>query len=293
MPKKLTIEEVKARTKDIGTWEVLDDVYINSKIKLNCKCIKKGHLHGITWERIKRNACCSVCCHDSMRLTIEEVKQRAKELGKWIILDNVYRTNHKKLKCQCVKCGYEHKVSWSNIRANKGCPKCNNSVLEIEFIRAEFAKEGYILLTRVYKNAKQKLDYICPRGHKHSVTWSNWNSKRKCRCPFCNDSQVSKWEKTIRKFIDKLSINYIPNDRTQLTNPRTGYNLELDMWFPDLNKAIECNGVYWHKKKKQNDKIKKQLCKDQNIDLLVITDKEWDDDIDKCKTKIKKFVMGE
>jgi len=26
-------------------------------------------------------------------------------------------------------------------------------------------------------------------------------------------------------------------------NPKTGWNLELDLWMPSLNKAIEYNGV--------------------------------------------------
>ena len=167
--------------------------------------------------------------------------------------------------------------------------------LDIEFIRVEFAKEGYELLTQTYDDAHQKLEYICPRDHKHSTSWTNWNSKSKSRCPKCNDSGVSKWEKMVRSFFIESDIDHVPNDRTQLINPKTGYNFELDIWFPDLNKAIECNGVYWHSLKKviAYDKIKKQLCKDQGIDLLVITDKEWKDDIDKCKAKLILFVKSE
>lgn len=60
---------------------------------------------------------------------------------------------------------------------------------------------------------------------------------------------------------------------------------------PTISKAIECNGLYWHSKddRKKCDQIKRQLCKEKGIDLLVITDKEWNDDIDKCKNKIQKF----
>jgi uncharacterized CHY-type Zn-finger protein len=58
-----------------------------------------------------------------------------------------------------------------------------NKKLNIEFIRAEFAKEGYELLTEIYENAHQKLDYICPKGHKHSITWNDWQQGK--RCPYC------------------------------------------------------------------------------------------------------------
>jgi len=89
-------------------------------------------------------------------------------------------------------------------------------------------------------------------------------------------------------------IKIVENDRTKLINPNTNRFLELDIWFPQLNKAIECNGVYWHSKNGaiKNDRIKQQLCQQQRIDLLIITDKEWDIDIDKCKEKIKTFVTG-
>ena len=291
MGKKLTIEEVKKRAKEIGAWEVLDDVYTNSKIKLFCRCLKCGRTYKINWNFIQQRVKCAYCVGNK-NLTIEFVRAAFAKEG-YILLTKVYKNSAQKLEYICPE-GHKHSIRWDDWKRGQRCPyRAGNVRHTIEFVRAAFAKEGYILLTKIYKNAHQKLEYICPRGHRHSTTWASWNSKRKCRCPFCKDSHVSKWEKTIRKFLDSLHVSYMPNDKTQLTNPKTDHSLELDMWFPQLNKAIECNGVYWHKKKKQNDKIKKQLCKDQNIDLLVITDEEWNKDIDKCKTKIKTFVTGE
>jgi len=43
--------------------------------------------------------------------------------------------------------------------------------LTIEFVRESFAKEGYTLLSKVYTNNSTKLDYICPKGHRHSIVW--------------------------------------------------------------------------------------------------------------------------
>jgi len=53
-----------------------------------------------------------------------------------------------------------------------------------EFVKNEFEKEDYILITDEYINQKQKLDYICPKGHKHSITWTDWHNGS-CRCPTC------------------------------------------------------------------------------------------------------------
>jgi len=46
--------------------------------------------------------------------------------------------------------------------------------LSYDYIKSQFEKEGYTLLTQEYKNNNQKLDYICPNGHKHSIQWNAW-----------------------------------------------------------------------------------------------------------------------
>jgi len=55
--------------------------------------------------------------------------------------------------------------------------------LTIEFIKEQFENVGYKLLNKEYVGALQKLDYICPKGHKHLTTWRRWNSGH--RCPTC------------------------------------------------------------------------------------------------------------
>ena len=90
-----------------------------------------------------------------------------------------------------------------------------------------------------------------------------------------------------------LNIKVLSNTRSQIFNPKTERGLELDIFMPTLNKAIEYNGEYWHQNKdmKDRDLLKQQLCKSKGIKLLTIWDKEWSMDIDKCKIKIKRFIM--
>jgi len=57
--------------------------------------------------------------------------------------------------------------------------------LSIEYINNEFNKCGYKLLTTNYINSRCKLDYICPNGHKHSISWNGW--KKGDRCPYCSN----------------------------------------------------------------------------------------------------------
>ena len=292
--KKLNIEFIRKEFEKEG-YELLTKVYEGSKQKLDYICSSpEKHRHSVSWANwnSSQKVRCPYCVGTG-KPTIEHIREDFAKKG-YTLLTKTYENNRQKLEYIC-KRGHRHHVDWRqcNSKRKPKCPYCyGNAKLNIEFIRAEFAKEGYILLTKIYKNAHQKLKYICPKGHHHSITWNKWNSKRKQRCPFCNKSGKSKWEKTVKNFLGELNINYVPNDRTQLVNPNTGRLLELDIWIPNLNKAIECNGLYWHSRKQvsKNDRIKQQLCKDQNIDLLVITDKEWNDNTDKCKAKLISFV---
>lgn len=61
----------------------------------------------------------------------------------------------------------------------------------------------------------------------------------------------------------------LPNDRNTIINPLTNNYLELDVYLPEKSKAIEFNGTYWHSLP-NNDRIKKEQCRYNNIDLLVI-----------------------
>lgn len=55
--------------------------------------------------------------------------------------------------------------------------------LTCEFVREQFEKEGYTLLDDEYINNKVKLEYMCPLGHEHYISWGKWQSGR--RCPHC------------------------------------------------------------------------------------------------------------
>lgn len=55
--------------------------------------------------------------------------------------------------------------------------------LTYEFIKEQFENEGYELLSAEYTNQREKLGYICPEGHRHSINWSDWKQNR--RCPYC------------------------------------------------------------------------------------------------------------
>lgn len=283
MPKKrLTIEYIKEQFKK-ERYELLTKEYINNKQKLDYIC-PEGHRHSIRWNDWQRKQRCP-CQSNLMKPTIEFIRSEFAKVD-YILLTTEYVNSKQKLGYICPK-GHKHNIIWNSWQRGHRCPcQSNQMIPTIDFIRSEFVKERYKLLTTKYKNAYQRLDYVCPEGHRHSVSWANW--KQNCRCPECTN-KISKEEVQVRNFVKSLSIEVSSNDRSQIFSPKTGKSLELDIFMPVLNKAIEYNGEYWHQDKNR-DLLKQQLCKDKNINLLVITDKEWNENIEKCKSKVVNFI---
>ena len=130
----------------------------------------------------------------------------------------------------------------------------------------------------------------CVQLHRYESTYNNFQSGR--RCPVCNP-KTSKAEIEIQEFVKCITSNVVCNDRTQILNPITNRYLELDIYLPDQNKAIEYNGVYWHSKSdaKINDKIKQDQCKKIGIDLLIVNEDIFLYNKDYILDKIREFVL--
>ena len=116
--------------------------------------------------------------------------RRALEEENYILLSDKYYNTETKLDYICPN-GHRHSITWQKWQQGRRCPHCFNYCrrLKIEFIRAKFEKENYVLLTKEYVGCFQKLEYICPNGHEHSISWSNW--KLGARCSVCNAIKIS------------------------------------------------------------------------------------------------------
>ena len=113
------------------------------------------------------------------KFTYEFIKGQFEKEG-YKLLSKEYLNNRQKLEYVCLK-GHVHSTSWNNWCVCHRCPRCaGQGKPTIEFIRLEFWKEYYKLLTNEYKNAHKKLIYICPKGHRNSINWNMWQRGRRC-----------------------------------------------------------------------------------------------------------------
>lgn len=176
---KLTYTFIKEQFEK-ESYILLTKEYKNSDQKLDYICPNK-HRHSISWNKWQQGRRCPYCVRLGKPI-IEEIEKLFKKEN-YTLLTKKYINCVQKLYYICSN-DHRSSITWSDWRVGKRCLHCAGLVkLNLEFIRSEFKKENYILLTKKYKNAFQKLDYICPKEHKHSINWNKWQQGK--RCPTC------------------------------------------------------------------------------------------------------------
>jgi rubrerythrin len=103
------------------------------------------------------------------------------------------------------------------------------------------------------------------------------------RCLKCNPLNISKGHKEVVEFLESLNVfnKILINDKTIITP------LELDIFIPEINTAIEFNGDYWHSLKDKYYHINKtKLCEEKGIKLIHIFEWEWNKKKDLVKLRL-------
>ena len=269
--RKKTIEEVREYFEKEG-YTLLEDEYINNSTPMKYRC-PNGHIHSMKWNNFLHGKRCPEC-RGLLKYTLEKAREKFEERG-YTLLAEEYKDNKTKMKCLCPN-GHEYETSLDNLLRGYGCPICAGQVITYEVVKKSFEKEGFTLLSTEYINAIAKLDYICPKGHKHSITWNAFKNGQ--RCHKCNNS---KGEHIIEQYLIKNNIEYIPQYKFE--ECRNILPLPFDFYIPSLNMCIEYDGEQHFKlnshfnkteedlkETQKRDNIKTQYCKDNNINLLRI-----------------------
>ena len=114
----------------------------------------------------------------------------------------------------------------------------------------------------------KKVWWKCPVGHDYQATILHRSSGTKC--PICNfGRQTSFAEQAIFFYVKKIYPDAINRYKASFLN-----KMELDIFIPSINLAIEYDGEAWHK---ENSKIREQekykICQSNGIKLIRIREK--------------------
>jgi len=302
MSKKLTYEYVKNFINSTG-YTLLSDNYVNSDEKLSILCPLCNNISEFSFRLFRGGQrCTDVGCINerigaSKRMPFSSIINHAKSIG-LILMSDSYKSTATKLNVKCISHGHEYNITARGLMNAKNCKICirkdiaDSQRLTYEYVRDFVEKEGYTLLSQDYKNANTKIAIMCSTGHEYKTTFGNFMSGHRClQC--LQNLTYSGGERDMQLFVESFGIPIVRNDRTKITNPKTGWNLELDVWIPSLNKAIEYNGLYWHSLLDVSikDDIKVEQCKQLGIDLLVISDEQWNNYKEMEMKRIEQWLL--
>ena len=297
--KKLTTKEFIEKAKQIHgdkyNYSMVE--YINSHINIIINCSIHGNFSQKPNNHLNGKGCSK--CKNGVKYTKEIFIEKSN-----IIHNNFY--NYSKIKYSNSKHKIEiicpkHGSFWqtpANHIQNRGCPTCKNEKLSIFFKKdisnmiqnfKKIHKNKYTYPElNFYKNNRDKINIFCKN---HGIFIQSIRGHLIGQgCPKCS-CIISKPEIEVQEFIK--SLNY--TIKTNIRNIIKPY--ELDIYIPELNKAIEFNGEYWHynnknlkRKPKGYHIMKSNLCDQKGIKLLHLREDLWKKDKEKMKKVIEKFL---
>lgn len=303
MKKRFSQEEVIYRFNELEpNYDFSKFVYKNSKTKSTIIC-DKGHEFLSNYELFYgRGYRCSYCAHNK-KITPEEAMINLKNIHPTYDFSKfIYKNYSSKSTVICNK-GHEYESSYHNLQSGYKCPRCSTNkkiTPEEAIIKMKELEPNYDFSKFIYKNAKTKGIIICDKGHEYEVLYKNFVYLG-YRCPHCKKLK-SKPETEIIDFIKTFYNGTIEQSNRKLIKSKFSKNrfLELDIYLPEINLAIEYNGEYFHSDEfaikqgwnsiKEKHDYKLNECNKLNIKLIYINEKDFKNNKFKILKKLKNEV---
>jgi hypothetical protein len=173
-----------------------------------------------------------------------------------------------------------------------GCNICSNHVLApgINDLATRYPKlakqwhptlNGGLLPSQIMRSYKDNIWWLCTKGHEWAVSPTSRlgaiSRSVILGCPLCSSKTFSsKAENEIADILRALGENVVQHNRAILKG------MELDIYLPERNLAIEYNGLYWHTienngKHKNSHYDKWKACQNIGIQLIQIWEDDWKD----------------
>lgn len=216
-------------------------------------------------EKKKNNCFYDYCINTGNENLLDEWDNEKNEIAPW----RVAIGSKRKVWWKCSQ-NHSYYRSLEDRKKGYGCPYCSNRRVlvgfnDLETVRPDLAKEwdyekNSVKPSEVTHGSEKKVWWKC------SMCGYEWKAVIHCRtqknilygCPQCSREQSSSFpEQAIFYFIRKEFSDAINNDRH--------LGVELDIYIPSLNTAIEYDGMLFHEK--ERDLRKDRICKDNGIQL--------------------------
>lgn len=297
------IDSVKKMIERTSDCILLSNEYrhVNSKLRLLCKCGEEFEttLNNFKYRNQKQ---CPQCGYkkgaEKNKLTYKEVKEYIEiNSGSGCkLLSKAYNRAHDKLKVLC-KCGSAFEVSYKEFKfgAKQQCNDCSAKIMQEKmslnyddvkhYIEVD-SNSGCRLLSDAYTNNRTKLKVKCKCGDVFYVDFDKFKNRKKQQCNRCSSSEG---ERRIANTLDKMKVAYQSEYSFNDLLGVGGGLLRFDFAILDgegvVVLLIEYDGEFHYierpldnplEYRQQNDELKNQYCKNNNIPLLRIPYWEFD-----------------
>lgn len=179
-----------------------------------------------------------------------------------------YQDARTRIPFMCKTCGYEFLTTPDSVLRGSTCAKCKGVLRNTkdEFISKLQKINTQIEVVGEYVNNRTAI--LCKCNH----CGNEWFAKptdllRGTGCPNCYHRSTSFVEQCIFQ-----ALSLIFGEDKVVSRDKTIIGKELDIVIPSKRIAVEFGSWHWHKTKFGSDVAKVDICKDKNINLLVIYD---------------------
>lgn len=285
--RKWNTESFSKKVKEICDEYELVDEYENYNKKIKLKHNICGHEYKVLPHNfVKGVGWCSYCAQQqrikTMTKTTKEFKEEVAKLSSEYEVLSEYTGANRKILFKH-SCGNFFTMTPSNFLQGQRCPKCFSSESrrhtkeQVQEIINERLDKSYELISD-YKNNHTKIEV---KHHKCNNIW--YTTLRGInggnRCPFC--TTMTKGEERVLKYL--LENGYDTKFQKTYEDCKRKEYLPFDFYIEKLNLLIEYDGIFHYepiygedvlKRQQENDEIKNQYAKNNNINLLRIP--YWD-----------------
>jgi hypothetical protein len=286
--KNVALEEIQNLAIERGGI-CLSPAYKNGSIPMRFRC-KEGHAFSAKPQNLigygsKPGTWCPKCGklkRSASRRKSPEKVFRIIRRKRGVILGGQYETRKSLLLIRCEH-GHQFSIRPKYILQGQWCLKCSKQrdgagkATLINVLRAFAKDKGGILLSRRYRNNREKLEWKCGNQHRWLATWTKVRAGR--WCPRCRGSLS---ERLCRAYFEGIFDHDFPatKELPWLLGEK-GRILELDGYCPDLKLAFEHQGnqhyteTYMTRSRRlaqlqKRDALKRTLCRQHGIKLIEV-----------------------
>lgn len=290
-----TLETFLSQAKEIHSekYDYSKVEWKNTRTKITIICPIHGEFTQMPQNHIRLKCGCRKCGRETTKFKVTKyntdyfIKNAIKIHGvKYNYINSQCYSATDKVEINCSVHGTFKQIANQHLQGH-GCPKCNfeqmakdramGKELFISKARELFA-EQYDYSKVEYINGQKKICLICKTHGEFEVSPNNHLSK-KSGCPICNESKL---ESRLASILDKQNVKFERQKKFNWLGRQS-----LDLYLPEHNIAIECQGVQHFKpvdfagkgerwmnqlfeKTKKRDTIKLKKCLANGIKMIYI-----------------------